>query len=177
MKENELKILFTSAIKRVRKKKRDTQHFPFIMNAFCIYKIKSHRKVNIAYVKMSITLKYFNEAIICATKNKLLASKKDRWKIKKKRWKTERWLKFSKRQRVDLVKVKMVYICECVSERVSECVYCKGKKNEFFFSCSSNKHYIVIDDDHRIVVIFSLVEWVFVHWIFSVCYFGYISIA
>lgn len=52
---------------------------------------------------------------------------------KKNRWKTERWLKFSKRQRVDLVKVKMVYICECVSERVCECVYFKGKKQVFLF--------------------------------------------
>lgn len=58
----------------------------------------------------------------------------------------------------------------CVCEWVSACI--AKDKTEFYFSSSSNKHYTVIDDDHRIVVIFSLIEWVFVHWIFSLRYFG-----
>lgn len=44
-------------------KEKEIQHFPY-NECVCIYKINLIKKVNIVYVKMSITLKYFNEAII-----------------------------------------------------------------------------------------------------------------
>lgn len=145
--------------RRERERVTHSQCFPYvyIMNAIAFTKIYPERKIKY-HAKTTITLKYFNEAIIFSMDGYYWIVRQKQQshqlggKIKKKKCRERE----SKWTLIDVFETAMGWSGVKVSEWVREWAVV------WVNFCSSNKHYIVIDDDdHRIVVILSVTEWVF----------------